>query len=228
MSYFEDIDKNFIKDLTRTKYSRLEEVNFQTILNIFGNEITPFTEFYIAPFIFRTPSMCINIPLACIDLNNNALRELLCHFQKITVLTSKEIPFELRLENLEPKSKEIFSILLSEKKINPFVLDLYQFYGEHDSSGDFRYVKFVKESSKQAYEDLINSNHIKDFNQIWSSIKQIYSDTNYVYLNPNWLFSEHLKDSIALNYFSMACKEVYLCVDNTTSRIINLLLSNDN
>jgi hypothetical protein len=104
MSYFEDIDTNFIKNLTRTKYSRLEEVNFQTISNIPGNEITPFAALYIAPFIFRTQSICINIPLAYIDLNNDALRELLCHFQKITVLSSKEIPFELRLENLEPKS----------------------------------------------------------------------------------------------------------------------------
>jgi hypothetical protein len=121
----------------------------------------------------------------------------------------------------------MFSIFLSKKKINPFVLDLYQYYGEHDSSGDFRYVKFVNESIKQVYEDLINPNHIKDFNEIWSSIKIMHSDTNYVYLNPNWLFSEQLKDSIALNFFSMACEEVYLCIDNTTSRIISLLLSND-
>ncbi|MDQ0887836.1 hypothetical protein QFZ81_002924 [Paenibacillus sp. V4I9] len=228
MNHFDVIDKSLFLSLTRTKHSRLEDVNFESFSgDITKNELSPFAEFYIAPFIFLTPNMCINIPLTGIDLNNDTLRQLLCHFQNITVLTSKGIPVEIRFTNLEPKSKEMFTLLMSQKKINPFILDLYRFYGEHDASGDYKYVKFNNKSVNLTCEGLINSIYIKAFDDIWRNIKQIYSDKNYVHLYPNWQFSDQLTNSISFNYFSTACKEVYLCVDNITSRVLELTLSND-
>ncbi|MBP1963506.1 hypothetical protein [Paenibacillus aceris] len=228
MSHFEDMDKSYVKNLTRTEYSRLENINFQAIppLDIANNELSPIAEYYIAPFIFLVPEMCLIIPLTHINLNDDALRQLLCHFQSIHVVTSKGNPVELRLENLNPKSKEKFTLLMSENKINPFVLDLYQFHGVHTASGDFKYVRF-NQSINPTYEDSIHSIHIQEFDEIWSHIRQIYSEKKYVYLCPNWLFSDQLSNSIALNYFSTACKEVYLSIDNTTSHINGIILSID-
>ncbi|NOV00842.1 hypothetical protein [Paenibacillus planticolens] len=229
MNHFEDMDKNYIKNLTRTEHTWLEDIHFQAIppVDSASNEISPIAEYYIAPFIFRVPEICIIIPLTHINLNDDALRQLFCHFQNIHVVTSKGTPVELRLENLKPRSKELFTLLLSEKKINPFVLDLYQFHGEHTSSGDYKYVRFNNESVNPSYEDAINPIHIQEFDEICNHIKLIYSDKKYVHHYPNWLFSDQLTNSIALSYFSTACKEVYLCVDNVTSRIIELTLFNN-
>ncbi|GFZ95598.1 hypothetical protein GCM10008018_47430 [Paenibacillus marchantiophytorum] len=121
----------------------------------------------------------------------------------------------------------MFNLLLNQKKLNPLVLDLYHFRGVSISSGNIRHVKLSRKFEAPIYGDLVTPNHIQEFGEIWNHIKGMYSDKKYVQLYPNWFFSNQLLNSNVMKYFSKACNEAYLCVDNTTLRVNELILSND-
>ncbi|OPH59246.1 hypothetical protein BC351_20220 [Paenibacillus ferrarius] len=230
MIYFEDIDTSLLKQKTKTEYFQYVDTNFTSVppTSEIEDKFSPLSEYYIAPYIFKTTEICIIITLTdYINLNEEKIRRLLGHFLNVRIVTSKSIPIELRLQNLKNESKEMFDLLISQKKINPFIMDLYHFHGVSTSSGNIRHVKLNSKFEAPIYGDLVTPNHIQEFDEIWNHIKGMYSDKKYVQLYPNWLFSNQLLNSNVMKYFSKACNEVYLCVDNTTLRVNELILSND-
>lgn len=226
MSYFEEMAEGFRPESLH--YTRLKDIDFQTISPVPApSEFSPLAEYYMAPFLFVSPRMCINLPLIHVDLHHDQIKPLLGHFDLVRVLSSRGMPVELRLENLKPDSKEKFVTSMRQKKINPFILDLYQFDGEHESSGNFSYFKLRNERFEPKYTHVINPTHIKDFNEIWAFNKRMYADKKYILLCPNWPFSDQLIECMAMKYFAMACKEVFLSVDTLQSRVNGIYLSVD-
>ncbi|MBP1993022.1 hypothetical protein [Paenibacillus eucommiae] len=228
MEYFEIVDKRVYLKHRNLKYTKYEDLNINSldILEASSNFLSPIAQYFIAPFIFYEieNELTINIALHDIDLHGDAMKQIICHFESLQIVTSKKIPIEARLNNLKAASKEAFLSLMNQKKINPFVLDFYHYYGRYVASGDFKEVKLNRTCVEPLSKDSVEPHQIKEFEEIWDFLKLMSHDKTYVSLSPKWLFSDNLINSICVQFFSFTCKEIYLSVDNPSSRVLGVYL----
>ncbi|UKS26532.1 hypothetical protein LOZ80_34285 [Paenibacillus sp. HWE-109] len=94
MIYFEDMDSSLLKQKTKTEYFQYVDTHFSAVppTNEIEDKLSPLPEYYIAPYIFKTTEICIIITLTdYINLNEEKIRKLLCHFLNVRIVTSKSI-----------------------------------------------------------------------------------------------------------------------------------------
>ncbi|MBU5444838.1 hypothetical protein [Paenibacillus sp. MSJ-34] len=223
MNWLRKIDRSYLSRYEKSTFFE-EEFNIRRLHNIGGyDHISVTAQFFLTPELLGKERVVSHIPTPSTEVYLQTIEEIAVHFQHVKIVEKSGIPCEVILQDINPMSKKQMEKILNHDALNPIVKDIY-----YSSS-----LRLEESINNIGYYSVIKTNidriEMKSFDPAWQFIFDSYimQDGSVSIVPSNWIFDDHLKEKVSLQYFAFKCKEIIFTVDLTASKVLALSLFNE-